>query len=1239
MNKKLLLCCSTLLMSVTAFAQWTRPVPASTAALEVSDGDTYHYYYLYNKDAQAFFTEGNAWGTQASIGAPALRVYFSKYLVDGVWDEKTYYINDSSLVKKAWKQLFIDSETALFVDRGSQTNYMFEFEDQGNNIFRIAGADVNPDFKKTGYENCYVGFDQYDGALIDGPLSPVLNVNDVEAGHKYQVDWQLVTPEVYEAMAVQYAAYFSATKLKVVIDSASVHNTDINLAGINAVYNNTKSIAADLDSVKATLNAAIDLSLYIAEIATSYPTVDAAAAKAVLKQASFTKDDVSAAKTALQKAARSIDVQKVLDGATADDPKDATSLFTNPDFSTGNTNGWTNTFKSGTNATNVGYQGSSYTNGDVTISGFIEAWAATGTTFNKNCAYSAVGDGELSQTITGLPAGKYLLAGDFIAVNQYGNPDPITGVQLFATGGDLDMYKSISTGNALPEHIELTFISTGGDIKMGLRTVNATANWIAGDNFKLTYYGEVSEDPYKVVLDDAIKQAEAKYADLDDVHANKDIKDAFIETVETAKAATEDYQAMNDSLNVAVKALENSIKEYVTFAGFMEENQAKQDAFAETSFAGVSDLLGDLYMEWEEAYNDGTATSEYIASAEQQMSDIIVKYITEHAQEGDEITALITNPDFDTRFSGWSTTGATPAWGGTGENTQGTLADVTMVSGCAEVYQKPFDMYQVIRNMPKGSYKLTVQAFERNDKNGTTAGKSADDYNQYGDANLRAVLYADDVQTKVCHIYQYATTDLIFSNGGWFSDVNAGTETEPAYIPNGMDGANYHFYNNDKQDYVVNLYFTVKEDGDSVRIGIKTTAESGWIIFDNFRLYYQGAGAEAYKAQIDALTEALSTVFDDATYYGADAKKKADNAITAMAEAYESKSGDACMKAVADANEALAYAKTSITDYQNLSDSYDALNEACETYQDTASEEIINKAMSLVDEIDGGLNDASLTNEQAEDFYKQATLMVSAIKTSAKLNEAGIDPSEATEENPVNVSAVIENATFDEIGDFTGWSGSSFGTGGKTSTCAERYAMDFDTYQDLGGLPAGFYILKADGFYRRGGADNDYAIEQANPDSARFVKLYATSSVAKVSVPVVCTSTAALTSDEVTAIGTTTDDCAEASEGLYVPNMMTTGNAWFEAGYYDNQTPIVQVGEDGVLRIGVKTEGRTGFTNDWAIFDNFELFYLGTTVTGIEEIGEVEEVAVKGIYNLAGQKLSAPQKGINIIDGKKVLVK
>lgn len=43
------------------------------------------------------------------------------------------------------------------------------------------------------------------------------------------------------------------------------------------------------------------------------------------------------------------------------------------------------------------------------------------------------------------------------------------------------------------------------------------------------------------------------------------------------------------------------------------------------------------------------------------------------------------------------------------------------------------------------------------------------------------------------------------------------------------------------------------------------------------------------------------------------------------------------------------------------------------------------------------------------------------------------------------------------------------------------------------------------------------------------------------------------------------------------------------------------------------------------------------TTTGINGISTDE--AAEGIYNIAGQRLNAPQKGLNIVDGKKVLIK
>ena len=50
------------------------------------------------------------------------------------------------------------------------------------------------------------------------------------------------------------------------------------------------------------------------------------------------------------------------------------------------------------------------------------------------------------------------------------------------------------------------------------------------------------------------------------------------------------------------------------------------------------------------------------------------------------------------------------------------------------------------------------------------------------------------------------------------------------------------------------------------------------------------------------------------------------------------------------------------------------------------------------------------------------------------------------------------------------------------------------------------------------------------------------------------------------------------------------------------------------------------------------LFIFSGVFSGIEDI-VANEKAIVGIYNLAGQKLAAPVKGLNIINGKKYFVK
>lgn len=120
------------------------------------------------------------------------------------------------------------------------------------------------------------------------------------------------------------------------------------------------------------------------------------------------------------------------------------------------------------------------------------------------------------------------------------------------------------------------------------------------------------------------------------------------------------------------------------------------------------------------------------------------------------------------------------------------------------------------------------------------------------------------------------------------------------------------------------------------------------------------------------------------------------------------------------------------------------------------------------------------------------------------------------------------------------------------------------------------------------------------------------------------------------------DECITTDDGVfYYPSSMLGTAERFKQNpeAYCNKVQIeVPAGSD--LRIGFRKN--TQVEGDWVIFDDFQLFYLGGDLekkpdTAVREI--IVNNAKSAIYNLAGQKINALQKGLNIVDGKKVLVK
>ena len=106
----------------------------------------------------------------------------------------------------------------------------------------------------------------------------------------------------------------------------------------------------------------------------------------------------------------------------------------------------------------------------------------------------------------------------------------------------------------------------------------------------------------------------------------------------------------------------------------------------------------------------------------------------------------------------------------------------------------------------------------------------------------------------------------------------------------------------------------------------------------------------------------------------------------------------------------------------------------------------------------------------------------------------------------------------------------------------------------------------------------------------------------------------------------------------YAPDGTTPTAAWFADGRYLNTLPFRIDEEGGSVTIGLeKTEI---LPNDYEVVGAWHLYYLGDA-TGIDfrSCFRQVEAGETPIYNLQGQRLTAPQHGINIIGGKKVVIK
>lgn len=189
----------------------------------------------------------------------------------------------------------------------------------------------------------------------------------------------------------------------------------------------------------------------------------------------------------------------------------------------------------------------------------------------------------------------------------------------------------------------------------------------------------------------------------------------------------------------------------------------------------------------------------------------------------------------------------------------------------------------------------------------------------------------------------------------------------------------------------------------------------------------------------------------------------------------------------------------------------------------------------------------------------------------------------ATVSDPMDATFFISGANFGRVDSRNGaWADAPTIGGLNSNFCAEKWNVSaYDVNQRLTGLPNGFYELRVQGFYREGGGDNTPEIAASNYAAGKS-ELNAILYANEESVPLASIMSDAqeepvnITYFYKTAMG-------------YVPQSAIGASLLFNEGLYLHSL-IVEV-TDGALHVGVRKD--VASANDWACFDNFELYYYG----------------------------------------------
>gem|GEM_PF-2303806 len=205
--------------------------------------------YLFNVKAELFYTSGNAYSTQTSIGTEAIPCVFKAY------DDESYILWDLPTVKTQWMSTYIVGTTipgTSYTDE--QTVYPsstgvtpWKVIDKGDNVYRL--QTTQPDLTEDVIGETYFGWDGGDNTIV----SPLLDMAAEDAAN-YGVDWKFIAADttvcqLFAARTALYEQMVTADEAGISYDYTSVYNgTDVDAINAAAAELETKIVNAKLEN-------------------------------------------------------------------------------------------------------------------------------------------------------------------------------------------------------------------------------------------------------------------------------------------------------------------------------------------------------------------------------------------------------------------------------------------------------------------------------------------------------------------------------------------------------------------------------------------------------------------------------------------------------------------------------------------------------------------------------------------------------------------------------------------------------------------------------------------------------------------------------------------------------------------------------------------------------------------------------------------------------------------------------